>query len=375
MGIRSRFAFLGIAIALSAVAWSGLAAAVAQASTSCSATTTTASVTLDEAAGTPAVLSQDASNNLLVDGTVCGSFGTLTNIDLSVQSGAPAQTLDLDQTGAGGKFPCTVEIEGTLRSEDEVEVQGTASETITVGDTGAGTGVDLDSCGSAGEIDGAGGYDLVAGSGSVVLSAAGGTGGLTALSGIPVTFAANGAGSNTFAAGESSATVDFSNVATSSSAKLTVNVSGGPNGPVQNDTATAGSSTYTFTSGAAEFRTFDASSTGYTDFLAGNASKTFADPAGTGTSDEIDFSNVTTSSSLPLVVNVSGATDDGVSNDTASVGTTTFDFTSGGAAFTQFSGADYGYNHSSPAPTAATRSTTTTRRTRSTSAPLRRPPA
>lgn len=345
MGIRSRVAPLVIAAMTPLLASAAIGTPTAQASTSCSVSSSTADVVLDESAGTAADLSQDASGDLLVDGASCGSFTGLNAIDVSVENGAPAQTLDLDQTGAGGVFPCTAEIEGTLRSEDNIEVQGASGESISVGDNGGGTGVDLNACDAVGEIDGGAAYDLIAGSGNVTLKASGGgSDGLGALSAAPVTFTPHGGANQTMAAGGSAATLDFSDVPRSQSDPLTVNLSGVPYQATSNDSAVVGGYTYSFATDASEFQTFDASSDGHTNFVLGNTSETFIAP-GTGTDDALDFSAVSASSSAPLVVNVSGTTQDGVPNYNASVGGISFNFATGGAAFTQLIGSDDGYNN------------------------------
>jgi len=138
-------------------------------------------------------------------------------------------------------------------------------------------------------------------------------------------------------------------VATSSSAPLTVNVSGSSAGGIANDTAVVGAVIYTFTSGGAEFTTFDGASSGYTDFLAGSSSETFANPGGAA-GDAIDFSGVATSSSTPLTVNLSGAAADGVPSDTAVVGSVTDHLATGGVALT-FVAAQTGYTTFVPGST------------------------
>jgi hypothetical protein len=83
------------------------------------------------------------------------------------------------------------------------------------------------------------------------------------------------------------------------------------------------------------------SAAGQNSFVAGTGSESFAQP-GSGAGDRIDFSAVATSSSSPLTINVSGATVNGLANDSASVGTSLYSFATGGAAFTGFTGATDG---------------------------------
>ena len=79
------------------------------------------------------------------------------------------------------------------------------------------------------------------------------------------------------------------------------------------------------------------SSGGGNYFLAGSTSQTFAD-AGNKGGDTIDFTYVSTSSQTPLTIDVSG----GPNSDTATVGTVTYLFTSGGADFTSLIGSGSG---------------------------------
>jgi hypothetical protein len=136
-------------------------------------------------------------------------------------------------------------------------------------------------------------------------------------------------------------TVDFSNVSTSAASGLVVNVSGAPSGSTSNDTATVGPLTYSFISGGANFTSFVGAAAGHTTFLAGTRSETFAE-TGTAGGDTIDFSAVPTSANSRLTVNDSGGPSGGVPGDTATVGSTTFSFASGGANFTGFVGAASG---------------------------------
>jgi hypothetical protein len=110
--------------------------------------------------------------------------------------------------------------------------------------------------------------------------------GLTAVTG-------SSAGHNTFVAGAGSETfsdpgatgldtVDFTNVATSALSVLNVNVSGVPVNTVASGTAAVGATTYTFTSAAANFTTFDGSAAGHTDFFAGPTGGYTFNGAGSG---------------------------------------------------------------------------------------------
>lgn len=77
-------------------------------------------------------------------------------------------------------------------------------------------------------------------------------------------------------------------------------------------------------------------------FKAGNASETFS-AASTG--NTIDFTSVLTSSSTPLVVNVSGGPVSGQPTATATVGSVQYLFSSAPGAFTVFDGAANGNTH------------------------------
>jgi hypothetical protein len=340
--VRSRLTvrWLSILVAvLGAMAWTAMEAASASATTgtTCTVSGTTADVVLDQPASTTTSLFQDGSGNLQVEsysGTAaCGGFqggGALTAIDLSVTAGAPAQTVVLDQTEQGGVFPCSAVVEGSLRGEDTIEVQGAPGEPLTAGDTSGGTGVNLNGCSSVGTITGVGSYELRAGTGLVTLSAGGGLPFAAPLS-VPATLK-TGSSSNTLIGGAAADTIDFRAVPTSAGQPLMINVSGAPASGVANDSASAGSVTDTFTSGGAQFTTFDGATGGHTDFLAGSGSDTFADPSGAA-GDTVDFSGLTTSASTPLTVNLTGASADGVGSDTAVDGSTTDTIATGGAAF------------------------------------------
>ena len=116
-------------------------------------------------------------------------------------------------------------------------------------------------------------------------------------------------GHNTFIAGSGSETfgdtgtvggdaVDFSHVATSSTAPLTVNVSGAPVNGVSNYTATVGSATYNFSQGGANFTTFAGSANGNTSFVAGSTpGYSFT---GAGASNSVDFSAVSCGLAIDL---------------------------------------------------------------------------
>jgi hypothetical protein len=158
------------------------------------------------------------------------------------------------------------------------------------------------------------------------------------------------AGSNTFVAGTgsnetfgdngtaSSDTIDFANVGTSSSAPLTVNVSGGPvstsSGPLASYSAAVGSTLYSFTNpgvAAQDFTTLIGSNLGNTDFLAGGGSNyEFCTPALTTPptpkcsgdvnppqsnvqpSDTVDFSSVSTTANSPLEISLATGPSTGV---------------------------------------------------------------
>ena len=180
---------------------------LAGAASSCSESGTTADVVLDQSGrGTPTTLSQDVSGNLTVGGIVCAPFSSINGIDMTVTSGAASQVVVLSQGGAG-RVPCSALIKGTLRSQDSLEVLGASGESISVGDTSSGTGVNLDACSSVGTVTGLGSYEL-AGSGAVTLSASGAAPFLGALT-IPATFLV-GTASETLNEGTVADTVNFS---------------------------------------------------------------------------------------------------------------------------------------------------------------------
>ncbi len=119
-----------------------------------------------------------------------------------------------------------------------------------------------------------------------------------------------------------------------------------PSGPVDlagNPTA-ACSASASFCDSVTGATVVNGSTGGHNSFLTGNAATVFGD-TGTVGHDSIDFSNVPTSSTAPLVVNVTGApvTPAGgsqVQNDTATNGTITDYFTNNGANFTSFTGSN-----------------------------------
>jgi hypothetical protein len=102
-------------------------------------------------------------------------------------------------------------------------------------------------------------------------------------------------GGNTFVAGTSAETfgdtgtvggdtIDFSNALSSTTAPLVVNASGSPVGVVNNDMASNGSTTYTFSNGGGNFTRFVGSSNGFTKFSApaSTGGYTFCATAGAG---------------------------------------------------------------------------------------------
>ena len=279
--------------------------AVAAGTTTCSATGTTATVTLDETASPfTTTLSQDGSNNLLVNGTACGNFApgpdALTAIDLLETPGAPGQTVVLDQTGSGGLFPCSTAIDGTLQASDTIEVFGAPDEDLAAGDSAPGNaGVDLDSCssGQIGTITGVGDFVLAAGSGPVTLSA-GGDAALSSPLDVPATLVPASGSSETLVGGAADDTIDFFNVATNSSTALTVNLSGAPVSGVLSGTATVGSTTYTFTGGFANFTDFIGASSGDTDFLASPTGGYTLNASGTG--DSLDLVAIASAATVDL---------------------------------------------------------------------------
>ncbi len=282
--------------------------AVAAGATTCGVTGTTANVTLDQTASPfTSTLTQDGSGNLLVNGTACGNFSggsALTTIDLVDASGATNQLVVLDQTGAGGIFPCTAAIEGTLGATDTVKVVGASSEDLAVGDSAPSVaGVDLNSCssGQIGAITGAGHYWLVGGAGVLTLSAAGDAAIASPLS-VPATLQPSSGSSQALKGGAAGDTIDFSSVSTTVN-PLIVNVSGSLVTGVANNTAAVGAVTYDFTSGSANFTTFVGAATGNTTFYAGSSAITFDS---SGPDNTLSFANAPGSSLLVCVVHAAG---------------------------------------------------------------------
>ena len=83
------------------------------------------------------------------------------------------------------------------------------------------------------------------------------------------------------------------------------------------------------------------SAAGENTFRAGSGNESFAQ-TGPGVAGRHRLLGGVTSSTSPLTVNVSGGPWAGSANDSASVGTTTYTFATGGAAFTSFTGANTG---------------------------------
>ena len=141
------------------------------------------------------------------------------------------------------------------------------------------------------------------------------------------TFVSGAVGGNTFNATNTGNTADFS----------------AATGGVSVDLRTSPATVTGFASGGPDTMTGIAavtgSSAGGNTFRVGTGDETFAQ-AGSGVGDAVDLSQVPTSASVPLLVNVSGT---GPGNDTASTSAATYTFTSGGAAFTAFTGASTGY--------------------------------
>ena len=174
------------------------------------------------------------------------------------------------------------------------------------------------------------------------------------------TFLAGGGGGYTFGGGGTGNTLDLSAAGSGGSVSVPAGtVSGltsGGDDHFSGITTFAGSSAggTTFTAGSADGETFDDPGNGNTftggsgtatfngpgngnTFVAGSGSATFN--GGTGHGNTLQFSPVVTSSGAPLRVNLSGGTVGGVGNDSAGVGSTTYEF----AGITTFDGADDGY--------------------------------
>jgi hypothetical protein len=195
---------------------------------------------------------------------------------------------------------------------------GGATTSLDLSATSAGTTVTLnaDSPSSPGVVGLSGGSDTFSGVSSFIGSSAGGT-----------TFVAGGTGGYSFEGSGSGNKADFSvdpNPITANLSTGTVSV-----GPGSTDTISDISSVV-------------GSSGGGNSFIAGTQSENFADTGSAG-GDSLNFSDVPTSTSTPLTINVSGGPLEGdIANDTATVGSVTYSFTSGGANFTTFTGAATG---------------------------------
>ena len=276
-----------------------------------------------------------------------GPAETATRLDLSAIGMGTTVTLNGDSPGSPG----AVELSGGSDTFSGIStfVGSSAGDTTFVAGgaggytfegSGSGNQVDLSadpnsvtanlSTGSIGVASGS--TDTVSGISSVVGSSAGGN-----------TFVA-GNGSESFADSGSVGgdTLDFSDVATSTSTPLTINVSGGQVNGESNDTATEGSTTYSFTSGGTDFTTFLGATTGHTSFLAGPTGGATFD--GQGSSNTLNFMALVKA----LTVNVSGVMVGPVSNSTAATSGTTYAFSdisafvgsSGGTTFYAGSAAD-----------------------------------
>ena len=124
-----------------------------------------------------------------------------------------------------------------------------------------------------------------------------------------------GSGSDTFnGASGFGNTLDFSSVVTSSGSGLSVNLSGNTVAGVATDHAAIGSVGYAFSG----ITSFTGASDGYTTFVAGPSALAFN---GQGPANELDFSQFATSS--PLLVNLSGATVNGLATGHARLGVVT----------------------------------------------------
>ena len=143
------------------------------------------------------------------------------------------------------------------------------------------------------------------------------------------TFVSGTTGGYTFSASGTGNAADFS-AATSAAPGVTIDLSTIP--ATVSGFASGGPDTMT------GITSVTGSATGQNTFRAGGDNASFAQ-TGSGGGDAVDLSQVATSQSQPLTVNVSGG---GPANDSATAGTTTYSFTTGGAAFTSFTGATDG---------------------------------
>ncbi len=175
-----------------------------------------------------------------------------------------------------------------------------AATTLDLSAAPAGTRVTLngDTPASRGSVPWKGGTDLFSGVSAFTGSSAG-----------SATFAAGSAGGYTFTGSGSGNTLDLS----AATAGVDVSV---PAGTVTG--LTGGSDSFS------GITTFDGSGAGGNTFAAGPGSETFRD-TGTAGGDTVDFSQV----SSALAVNVSGTTQGGVLNDTATAGPATYAFSLG----------------------------------------------
>ncbi|MDQ6783008.1 MAG: hypothetical protein M3063_06125 [Actinomycetota bacterium] len=150
------------------------------------------------------------------------------------------------------------------------------------------------------------------------------------------TFVANGNGGYTFAATGTNNAADFSADPNPINADLgmgTVQVNSATCTPLSNCDTISGVTSVLGSRG------------GHNTFVAGSSNETFGDTGsapGTG-QDTVDFSNVVTSSSTPLTVNVSGTPVSGVGTNNAGVGPVVYSFSNRGTNFTNFTGSRYGF--------------------------------
>ncbi len=160
-------------------------------------------------------------------------------------------------------------------------------------------------------------------------------GGTDTFSGI-ASFTGSSSGNTTFAAGPTGG-YSFTGQGTGNSLNLSAANSGITVSAASGTVSGLSSGTDTF-SGIASFT---GSSSGNTTLVAGPGSETFGDP-GTSGHDTIDFSGLSSSSSTPLSINLSGVTESGVFNDTATLGPDTYTFTGVGSLPTTFVGSSSG---------------------------------
>ena len=144
------------------------------------------------------------------------------------------------------------------------------------------------------------------------------------------TFVEGPGGGHTFNASGSGNAANFSNAGSS----VTVDFTTAPG------TVTGLGSTDFFSG----ISTVIGSTLGHNTFIAGSSSETYGD-TGSAQGDLIDFENVASSGTTPLLVNVSGHPVTGVNSDTASVGAVTYNFTNKAANFQTFIGSNSGNTH------------------------------